>query len=150
MASQYITFMIIFTLGLSMVIITNGMFTTLSEQFRENVADLELNEILEKIQLQIRQNTLIHPEENQIILQQLEFPISIGQGFRYFIELSNTSDGRRIILKGRTYNEEISQEITFSLGSAYFISSSGEFTSTDSYLSLNLEKNDTHITITIS
>ena len=151
MASQYITFMIIFTLGLSMVIITNGMFTTLSEQFRENVADLELNEILETIQIQIRQNTIIPPEENMIILQQLEFPISIGgQGFRYFIELSNTSDGTNIILKGRTFNDVISQEKTFSLGSAYFISSSGEFTSTSSYLSLNLETNSTHITITIS
>ena len=150
MAAQYITFMIIFTLGLSMVIITNGMFTTLSEQFRENVADIELNEILEKIELQIRQNTLIHSEENQIIHQQLEFPISIGQGFRYLIELSNTSDGRSIILQGRTFNGVISQEITFSLGSTYFISSSGEFTSTNSYLSLNLEKNITHITITIS
>lgn len=142
--------MIIFTLGLSMVIITNGMFTSLNEQFSENVADLELNEILKRIQLQIRQNTLIHPEENQIILQQLEFPISIGQGFSYFIELSNTSDGRSVILKGRTFNDVISQEITFSLGSTYFISSSGEFTSTDSYLSLNLEKNENHITITIS
>ena len=150
MAAQYITFMIIFTLGLSMVIITNGMFTTLSEQFRENVAEIELNEILEKIELQIRQNTLIHPEENQIIHQQLEFPISIGQGFRYLIELSNTSDGRSIIIKGRTLNDAISQEITFSLGSAYFIRSSGEFTSTNSYLSLNLEKSVTYITITIS
>jgi len=150
MASQYITFMIIFTLGLSMVIITNGMFASLNEQFSENVADLELKEILERVQLQIRQNTLIHPEENQIILQQLEFPISIGQGFSYFIELSNTSDGRSVILKGRTFNDVISQEITFSLGSTYFISSSGEFTSTDSYLSLNLEKNENYITITIS
>ncbi|MHA1206457.1 MAG: hypothetical protein ACTSSO_02675 [Candidatus Hodarchaeales archaeon] len=150
MAAQYITFMIIFTLGLSMVIITNGMFTTLSEQFRENVADIELNEIIEKIELQIRQNTLIHPEENQIIHQQLEFPISIGHGFRYLIELSNTSDGRSIIIKGRTLNDAISQEITFSLGSAYFISCSGEFTSTNSYLSLNLEKSVTYVTITIS
>jgi len=150
MASQYITFMIIFTLGLSMVIITNGMFTSLSEQFRENVAEFELNDILATIQLQIRQNTLIHTEENQIILQQLEFPMSIGQGFRYSIELSNTSDGRSIVLTGRTLNDVISQEITFSLGSAYLISSSGEFTSTSSYLNLNLEKNDTHLTITIS
>ncbi len=142
--------MIIFTLGLSMVIITNGMFTSLNEQFSENVADLELKEILKRIQLQIRQNTLIHPEEKQTILQQLEFPISIGQGFSYFIELSNTSDGRSVILKGRTFNDVISQEITFSLGSTYFISSSGEFTSTDSYLSLNLEKNENYITITIS
>jgi hypothetical protein len=142
--------MIIFTLGLTMVIITNGMFTTLSEQFRENVADLELNEILEKIQLQIRQNTLIHQQENQLILQQLTLPLSIGQGFRYSIELSNTSDGKSIILKGRTINGIISQEFVFSLGSAYFIHSSGEFTSTNSYLNLNIEKNETHITITIS
>ncbi len=150
MASQYITFMIIFTLGLSLVIITNGMFTSLSEQFRENVADLELNEILEQIQLQIRQNTLIHPENSQTILQQMEFPLSIGQGFRYFVEISNTSDGRSVILKGRTYNDEISNEITFSLGSAYLVNASGEFTSTNSYLSLRLQKSDSNITITIS
>ena len=150
MASQYITFMIIFTLGLSMVIITNGMFTTLSEQFRENIADLELNDILDQIQLQIRQNTLIHPEKDQIILQQMEFPISIGQGFRYLIEISNTSDGRSVILKGRTLNDKIFHEITFSLGSAYLVSTSGEFTSTNSYLSLHLEKYDSYITITIS
>ena len=150
MASQYITFMIIFTLGLSMVIITNGMFTTLSEQFRENIADLELNDILEQIQLQIRQNALIHPEKDQTILQQMAFPLSIGNGYRYFIEISNTSDGRSVILKGRTFNDEIFHEKTFSLGSTYLVSTSGEFTSTDAYLSLRLEKSDSYITITIS
>ena len=150
MASQYITFMIIFTLGLSMVIITNGMFTSLSEQFHENIADLELKEILEQIQLQIRQSTLIHPENSQTIIQQMEFPISIGQGFRYTIEISNTSDGRSVILNGRTFNDIITHEITFSLGSTYLISTLGEFTSTNSYLNLYLEKNDSHITITIS
>ena len=150
MASQYITFMIIFTLGLSMVIITNGMFTTLSEEFRENIADLELNDILEQIQLQIRQNTLFHPEKDQTILQQIAFPLSIGQGFRYFIEISNTSDGRSVILKGRTFNDRIFHEKTFSLGSTYLVSTSGEFTSTNAYLNLRLEKSDSYITITIS
>ena len=150
MASQYITFMIIFTLGLSMVIITNGMFTTLSEQFRENVADLELTEILEQIKIQICQNTLIHPENDQIIQQQLEFPQSIGQGYRYSIEISNTSDGKSVILKGRTFNDKIFHEVSFSVGSAYLVSTSGEFTSTDTYLSLYLEKSDSRITITVS
>ena len=60
MASQYITFMIIFTLGLSLVIITNGMFSTLSDQFRENIAQVELDTILDQIQLQIQQSLLIH------------------------------------------------------------------------------------------
>jgi hypothetical protein len=142
--------MIIFTLGLSMVIITNGMFTSLSEQFRENIANLELKEILEQIQLKIRQSTLIHPENNQTILRQMEFPISIGHGFRYTIEISNTSDGKSVILKGSTFNDVINHEITFSLGSAYSISSLGEFTSTNSYLSIYLEKNESHIKITIS
>ena len=78
MASQYITFMIIFTLGLSLVIITNGMFSTLSDRFRENIAQVELDTILEQIQLQIRQSLLIHPEENQSIYQNLEFPPALA------------------------------------------------------------------------
>ena len=85
MASQYITFMIIFTLGLSMVIITNNMFATLSDQFQENVAQIELETILDKIKIQLQQNLLLHPEEEQIISQQFEFPSSLGHRFRYLI-----------------------------------------------------------------
>ena len=150
MASQYITFMIIFTLGLSMVIITNGMFTTLSEQFRENVADLELNEILEHLRLQIQQNAFFNTEENQIIMHQIELPSSLGQGFRYSIQLSNSSDGRSVIISAYTLNNQIFHEINFSVDSNSLVKSSGEFTSTDSYLNLRYERKNSQIIITVS
>ena len=107
MASQYITFMVIFTLGLSLVIITNNMFATLSDQFRENIAEVELNSILEQIQLQIQRCMQIHPEENQTIYRNIEFPVALGQGFRYTLDLTNSSDGKSIILNGSTFNTEI-------------------------------------------
>lgn len=141
MASQYITFMIIFTLGLSLVIITNGMFSTLSDQFRENVAQVELDTILDQIQLQIQQSLLIHPENNQSIYQRLEFPPALGQGFRYTLDITNSSDGKDIILTGSTFNAEVTQQIRFSLGSVYFVTASGHFISTNPIMTLNIHKN---------
>ncbi len=150
MASQYITFMIIFTLGLSLVIITNNMFSTLSDQFRENIAQVELNSILEQIQLQIQQSMLIHPEKDQAIYKSLEFPPALGQGFRYTLNIANSSDGKTIILNGSTFNAEVNQQLVFSLGSAYVASASGHFTSTNPILSLDLTKNGNSIIIRMS
>ncbi|PWI48431.1 hypothetical protein CEE45_06780 [Candidatus Heimdallarchaeota archaeon B3_Heim] len=147
MASQYITFMIIFTLGLSLVIITNGMFSTLSDQFRENVAQVELDTILDQIQLQIQQNLLIHPENNQSIYQRFEFPPALGQGFRYTLDITNSTDGKDIILTGSTFNAEVTQQIRFSVGSVYFVTASGHFISTNPIMTLNLHKNSNIINI---
>ena len=150
MASQYITFIIIFTLGLSLVIITNNMFATLSDQFRENIAQVELESILEQLKMQIQQNLLIHPEIDQTISQQFELPTSLGRGFRYTIDISNSTDGKLTVLTGRTLNAEIIQQLTFSSGSVYIVSSSGEFTSINSFLNLYLQKNQNIVTILIS
>ncbi|MHA1995201.1 MAG: hypothetical protein ACW97Z_11710 [Candidatus Hodarchaeales archaeon] len=150
MASQYITFMIIFTLGLSLVIITNGMFSTLNDQFRENIAQVELNTILDQIQLQIQQSMLIHPEENQSISQDFVFPPALGQGFRYRLEITNSSDGKKIILSGNTFNAEVTQQLQFSLGSIYLITASGHFTSTNPSLTLRINKNSNIINIHMS
>ncbi|MHA2138780.1 MAG: hypothetical protein ACXACW_00065 [Candidatus Hodarchaeales archaeon] len=150
MASQYITFMIIFTLGLSLVIITNGMFSTLNDQFRENIAQVELDTILDQIQLQIQQSMLIHPEENQSISQDFVFPPALGQGFRYRLEITNSSDGKKIILSGNTFNAEVTQQLQFSLGSIYLITASGHFTSTNPSLTLRINKNSNIINIHMS
>ncbi|MHA2154655.1 MAG: hypothetical protein ACXABU_04895 [Candidatus Hodarchaeales archaeon] len=150
MASQYITFMIIFTLGLSLVIITNGMFSTLNDQFRENIAQVELDTILDQIQLQIQQSMLIHPEENQSISQDFVFPPALGQGFRYRLEITNSSDGKKIILGGSTFNAEVTQQLQFSLGSIYLITASGHFTSTNPSLTLRINKNSNIINIHMS
>ena len=150
MASQYITFMIIFTLGLSLVIITNDMFSTLSDHFRENVAQVELDTILEQIQLQIQQSLLIHPEDNQTIYRQLEFPSALGQGFRYNLEITNSSDGKNIIISGSTFNAEVTQQLQFSLGAVYLVTASGQFTSINPILTLNFNKNSNIINIQMS
>ena len=129
MASQYITFMIIFTLGLSLVIITNDMFSTLSDHFRENVAQVELDTILEQIQLQIQQSLFIHPEDNQTIY---------------------SSDGKNIIISGSTFNAEVTQQLQFSLGAVYLVTASGQFTSINPILTLNFNKNSNIINIQMS
>ncbi|MFX0185909.1 MAG: hypothetical protein ACFE95_22725 [Candidatus Hodarchaeota archaeon] len=150
MASQYITFMIIFTLGLSMVIITNGIFLSLSEQFRTNVADIEMTRILTLIQSQIQRNLLFHTDSTQIIEQEIELPVLLGQGLRYTIELSNSSNSQDIILHGFTINNEINQETTISLGTKYTIVAGGEFHSITPLLTIHIEKNVNYIALTIS
>ena len=150
MASQYITFMIIFTLGLSLVIITNNMFATLSDQFQENIGQIELDAILDKIKIQLQQNLLIHPQEGQSIAQQLEFPGTLGHRFRYIIQISNSSDGRRVALSGRTLGGEILKQIIFSLGSNLSINASGEYASTSPYFNLYLQKYQNNLTILIT
>jgi hypothetical protein len=149
MASQYITFMIVFTLGLTMVIVTNNMFTTMSEQFRLNIAEFEMNQILEEIQIQILQNLLLSSSFNQTIEQHLILPINLAQGFGYTIEISNSTNNY-IILYGATFNEDISQTMIFSVGSAYSIKAQGDFQSTSLMLTVRIEKIGTDIVITIS
>lgn len=150
MASQYITFMIIFVLGLNLVIITNSMFMILSDQFQQNIAEVEMSQILDLIQMQILQSLLLPTDLNQTIEQQLELPTLVGQRFRYSIEIYNSTDNQ-IILHGFSSNEKIDQMITFSVGAKYSIEiSESSFQSVNSLLSLNIEKKANKIVITIS
>ncbi|UCE13153.1 MAG: hypothetical protein JSV04_13305 [Candidatus Heimdallarchaeota archaeon] len=150
MPSQYITYMIIFTLGLSMVIITNNMFQTISDQFRLNVAEIELTQILELIQMQIQQTMLFYSDSNQTIEQQFELPPQIGQRYKYSIEITN-STRNQIILYGVSSNNDIYKSVSFSLGEKYIIRiTDSSFESTNLILKLLIEKNVNEITITIS
>ena len=149
MASQYITFMIIFTLGLSMVIATNTMFTSMSEQFRLNIADYEMTNILEGVELQIVQNLLFPTNSNQTIEQKLEMPVNLAQSFVYTIDISNSSENS-IILHGVTLDGQIDQSRTFSISSIYSIEVEGIFKSTTSKLTLRIEKKGTEVSILIS
>ncbi|MFX0049861.1 MAG: hypothetical protein ACFE8U_01085 [Candidatus Hermodarchaeota archaeon] len=150
MASQYITFIIIFTLGLSLVIITNSIFLSVNEQFRANIAEIEMTRILSLIQSQVHRNLLFHTDTQQTIEQEIELPGLLGQGLRYTIEISNSSDQHDITLRGFTMNNEIDQIATISLGSKYTIVAQGEFHSTTPFLTLHIEKDVDYITIIIS
>lgn len=150
MASQYITFMIIFILGLNLVIITNVMFLTLSDQFRQNIAEVEMTRILNLIQRQIQQTILIPADINQMIEQQLELPTLIGDMSPYTIEIYNSTNNR-LILHGFSTNGDVNQLITFSLAPKYIITTSESvFDSVNSLLTLNIIKNGNYIAITIS
>ncbi len=149
MAYQYITVMIIFTLGLAMVIVTNTMFESISEQFRLNIADYEMNNILEEVEKQIAQNLLFPTNSNQTIEQKIEMPINLAQSFGYTIEISNLSENS-IILHGITLNEQIDQTRTFSIGSIYSIDIEGIFQSTSTILTLRIEKTGTEVSISIT
>ncbi|MFW9906786.1 MAG: hypothetical protein ACFFFH_20950 [Candidatus Thorarchaeota archaeon] len=150
MASQYITFMIIFILGLNLVIITNVMFLTLSDQFRQNIAEVEMDNILNLIQRQIQQTILLPTDNNHMIEQQLELPTLIGEKSPYTIEIYNSTDNQ-IILHGFSSNGDINQIVIFSVAPKYIITTSESvFESVNSLLNLNIEKNGEFIIITIS
>lgn len=149
MASQYITFMIVFTLGLSMVIVTNEMFTTMSDQFQLNIAEFEMKQVLDEIQTQIYENLLLTSNFNQTIQQRLDLPENLAQRYGYTIGISN-STSNEVIINGVTFNERINQTKTFSIGSTYSIGTQGEFSSTSPELILRIEKVGTEILIQIS
>ena len=126
------------------------MFMTLSDQFQLNIAEVEMSQILDRIQMQILQALLLHTDLNQTIEQQLELPTLVGQRFRYSIEIYNSTDNQ-IILHGFSSNEKINQITSFSVGAKYIIEiSESSFQSISSLLSLNIEKNANKIVITIS
>ncbi len=149
MASQYITFMIVFTLGLSMVIVTNEMFTTMSDRFQLNIAEFEMDEVLDEIQTQIYENLLLTSNFNQIIEQRLDLPENLAQRFGYTIGISN-STSNEVSINGVTFNDRINQTKTFSIGSTYLINTQGEFSSTSPELILRIEKVGNEILIQIS
>lgn len=149
MASQYITFMIVFTLGLSMVIVTNEMFTTMSDRFQLNIAEFEMDEVLDEIQTQIYENLLLTSNFNLTIEQRLDLPENLAQGFGYTIGISN-STSNEVSINGVTFNDRINQTKTFSIGSTYLINTQGEFSSTSPELILRIEKVGNEILIQIS
>jgi len=133
-----------------LVIITNFMFLTLSDQFRQNIAEVEMTRILNLIQRQIQQTILIPTDRDQMIKQQLELPTLIGDMSPYTIEIYNSTDNQ-LILHGFSTNGDVNQIIAFSVAPKYIITTSESvFDSVNSLLTLSIEKNDNYITITIS
>lgn len=125
------------------------MFMTLSEQFQENIAEVEMSQILDLIKMQIQQALLLPTDFNQTIEQQLELPTTLGQRFRYYIEISNSTDNQ-IILHGFSPDDKINQITKFTVASKFIIETSeSSFHSTNSILTLNIEKNAKNIVITI-
>ncbi|MHA1971629.1 MAG: hypothetical protein ACTSW1_01480 [Candidatus Hodarchaeales archaeon] len=150
MASQYITFMIIFTLGLSLVIITNNMFLTLSDQFGTNLAKLEMKQILEFLQLQVQRNLLLGNDNNRSFTQQFELPVLLGQKFRYTIEIYNSSTND-IEIHGFTYNNEINEITAFSIPQRYAISiADSKFQSINNVITLSITQINKNLSIRIS
>ncbi|WP_455140041.1 hypothetical protein [Candidatus Hodarchaeum mangrovi] len=140
MASQYITFMMIFTLGLSLVILTNSMFLTLSEEFRDNLANLEMREILEFLQSQIQQSLQLCDSGNITINQYINLPSLLGQGLRYSIEITNVSNNE-IQLHGFTTKYEVNRIQSFMINSKFnLIVANTAFQSVNEILILSIGK----------
>ncbi len=126
------------------------MFMILSDQFQQNIADVEMSQILDLIKTQIMQTILLPTDHNQTVEQQLELPTLLGRRFQYSIEISNLSNNQ-IILHGFTSNGKVNQINTFSVGSNYIIETSdSSFQSADSLLTLYIVKTLNKIVITIS
>ena len=148
MASQYITFMIVFSLGMTMVIMTNSMFLNLSDQVRQNIADVELTQILDELQIEILQIIYLPSGPNQTVEQIIDLPQILGQGFQYEIEITNSPDNQ-ISLNGIITARSITQVVTFSIGEKYSLKTFGSFKSASSLMTLHIDKNYNEITIMI-
>lgn len=149
MASQYITFVLIFILGINLVVITNAMFFSMSEQFQLNIGNIEMTNTLKLVQNQILLNLLGLQASQQTIQMQIDLLDVLGHGFRYTLEMSTTSDGQ-VRLRGFTRNQEIDETVTFSLGAKYTTIASGEFSSASSVLTLYTQRVSNNITLMIS
>jgi hypothetical protein len=123
------------------------MFLSISEQFRQNIASVEMEHVLTLIQEEIQRNVLLSADSQQIIEQKIELPDLLGEGLRYSIELSNTS--QNITIHGYTLNMVIDKTKVFSI-EQYNIKAKGKFESLNPLLNLRFEKNGKNIEITIS
>ncbi len=123
---------------------------TLSDEFQQNIAEVELMQILDFIQEQILHTILLPSDFNQTVQQQIELPTLIGQRFRYSIEISNVTDNQ-IILHGFTTDENINQTKSVFVGVKYILDiSESSFQSTNAILTLHIQRNGNNIAITIS
>jgi len=125
------------------------MFTTMSDRFQLNIAEFEMDQVLDEIQTQIYENLLLTSNFNQTIQQRLNLPENLAQGFGYTIGISN-STSNEVIVNGVTFDNRINQTKTFSIGSTYLINTQGEFSSTSPELILRIEKVGNEILIQIS
>jgi len=135
-------------LGLSVVVMTNTMFISMSAQFQENIADIEMDQILSRVRLNLQEMILLVSDSNLTIQREIDLPTILGERFRYSIDLSNTTT--HIIIKGYTINREIYQTMAFSIENKYIIHTSGVFQSTSKLLNLNVRITSNFLTITIS
>ncbi len=123
---------------------------TLSDEFQQSIADVELMQILDFVQEQILHTILLPSDFNQTVQQQIELPTLIGQSFRYSIEISNSTDNQ-IILHGFTTDESINQTKSVFVGVKYILEiSESSFQSTNAILTLHIQRNGNNIAITIS
>ena len=108
-----------------------------------------MTQTLKLVQNQILQNQLSLQASQQTIQMEIDLPDILGQAFRYTLQLSSTPDGL-VQLQGFTRNLEIADVLTFSLGTKYTITASGEFLSASSVLTLFTQRSSNNITLTIS
>jgi hypothetical protein len=126
------------------------MFLTLSEEFRDNVADVEMKNILEFLQLQIQQSLLLNNYENQTITQQVSLPQLLGRGLRYSIEIRNTSNNE-IELHGFSTKFEVNRLITFPIKSSYLLTiPDSSYNSANNMLNLFISISGHNLNIQIS
>ena len=84
MASQYITYLLVFLVGLTLVVFSDSIFNTLTDDFKNSVADPELQELTERIRDQVIEGIAIVQQNPEISLQiDLDLPITLANKFTY-------------------------------------------------------------------
>lgn len=77
--------MMIFALGLTLVITTNQIFTELTEDFQESLANTEGSRLIAKMRIQIQDKMQIERDLNHTITLDVDLPLLIGNRYQYSI-----------------------------------------------------------------
>ena len=144
MAHQYVTYLIIFTLGLGLVVASAQIFGTLNSQFQQNTADLQLKYQLRKIKDKI--SSLILNGENKADYKsqiKLQLPTHLGSQYTYSISFF-VDENNVWYLQGTINGLEIVKSTKIPNFQKTFVGT-GSFTSNNGILVVDISINATTI-----
>lgn len=151
MANQYITYLLIFVVGLTLVIFSDSIFFTLTDDFKNSVAEPELQEITDNLRDQIIEGLSFvqkNPEVNLMI--DLDLPITLANKFTYEIRMKIDSQGNYLLNATTKLRNSKNLIVTTNLGiNENQIDAQGVIVSTNIDSTLLIAYNDDILTVEI-
>lgn len=87
LASQFITFLLVFALGLAMVVVVNEIFSELTDQVRESASKPEIEDVLRGLKTSISDSYMFikNGEEGMITVTLDKLPVFLSGQYKYEI-----------------------------------------------------------------
>ncbi len=150
MAHQYISFLVIFTLGLGLVVSTAALMSNLSTSIQEESSLLELRLTLQNIRYELQYMIDMATTMNiGSFTRQISLDASLAQRFTYVITIKKSDDGGYFLIGNITGNEkQLNDYLKMNLPSnERFIILSGAFNSIFSIHQVTITVNNTAILV---